>query len=288
MTMPSFKLNNIFLPLCIIFLITGCAQIDRHIKTIKPTAKLVGTRLANINFDQADLLFDIAVKNKNPFSIPLSGVDYNLKVGGNSLISGITGQGIKIKSSTTSNIALPISLKFDDLRKIPGKLWKQDQVSYELDGSINIKLPVIGNYAIPFSRKGELPVPKMPSIQLKDLQVKDISLTSAKIVADIEIDNPNAFELGLSDFNYRLDINQKTWGEGISNKATSIPKKGKGVISIPLKLDLLSIGKAAFELLSGNSKIDYQLLGGITLDTGIEFLRQHKMPLNIKGTTSFK
>ena len=233
------------------------------------------------------MIFDIAVKNKNPFSIPLSSVDYELKVGGNSLISGVTGQGVKIKKSTTSNIALPVSLKFDDLRKIPGKLWKQDQVSYELDTSINIKLPVIGNYAIPFSKKGELPVPKMPNIQVKDLQVKSLSFTEAEIVADIEIDNPNAFDLGLSDFNYRLDINQKTWGEGSSSKSTSIPKKGKGIISIPLKLDLLSVGKAAFDLLSGGNKIDYQLLGGITLDTGLEFLRKHKMPLNMKGTTSF-
>jgi len=287
MTMLKLNINKIILPLCIVSLIAGCAQFDRHIETVKPTAKLAGTRLANINFDQADLIFDIAVKNKNPFSIPLSGVDYELKVGGNSLLSGVTGQGIKIKSSTTTNVALPVSLKFDDLSKIPGKLWKQDQVAYELDTSINIKLPIIGNYAIPFSRKGELPVPKVPNIQLKDLQVKSLSFSEAEIVADIEVDNPNAFDLGLSNFNYRLDINQTTWGEGTSNQTTSIPKKGKGVISIPLKLDLLSMGKAAFELLSGNKKIDYQLLGGVTLDTGIEFLRQHKMPLNIKGTTSF-
>ena len=287
MKSPNIKNLGILVLLFSALSIAGCAQIDRHIKTIKPTAKLTGTRLANINFDQADLVFDIAVKNKNPFSIPLSGLDYNLKIGGNSLITGVTGQGVKIKKSTTSNVALPITLKFDDLRKIPGELWKQDQLAYQLDTSINIKLPVIGNYAIPFSKKGELPIPKVPRIQLKDLQVKDLSLTAAEIVAEIEVHNPNAFDLGLSNFNYRLDINQQTWGEGVSNKSTSIPKKGKGTISIPLKLDLLRVGRATFQLLSSDEKIDYQLLGGITLDTGLEFLRQHKMPLNIKGTTSF-
>ena len=279
--------KHFLLLLCSFNLVVGCVQFDRHIETIKPTAKLAGTRLANINFDQADLIFDIAVKNKNPFSIPLSGIDYDLKIGGNSFISGVTGQGVKIKRSTTSNIALPVSLKFDDLTKIPGKLWHQDQVAYELDTSINIKLPVIGNYAIPFKQTGEIPVPKIPNIQLKDLQVKNFSLTEAELIAKVEIDNPNAFDLGLSDFNYRLNINQKTWGEGTSSEATSIPKKGKGIISIPLKLDLLSIGKVAFQLLSSSKKIDYQLLGGVTLDTGIEYLRQHKLPLDIKGTTSF-
>ncbi|MDH5356928.1 MAG: LEA type 2 family protein, partial [Gammaproteobacteria bacterium] len=183
--------------------------------------------------------------------------------------------------------ALPVTLKFDDLRKIPGELWKKDQFSYQLDTSINIKLPVIGLYTIPFSKKDTLPVPKLPSIQIKNLNVTDLSLTTAKIVAEVEIDNPNNFNLGLSNFNYRLNINQETWGEGTSSKPGSIPKKGKGTIQIPLQLDLVNMGKTAYKLLSSKDNLDYQMVGGVTLDTGIDLLRQYEMPLNIKGTTSF-
>ena len=147
--------------LCLIF-ISGCAEFDRHMDTAKPTAKLLGTRLTKIDFEQVNLVLDLAVTNKNPFSIPLAGLDYDFKIGGNSLVSGVTSQGLKMKRSSTSKIALPVTLKFDDLRKIPGELWKKDQFSYQLDTSINMKLPIIGLYSIPFSKKGTLPVPKLP------------------------------------------------------------------------------------------------------------------------------
>lgn len=269
------------------FTISGCAELGRQLDTAKPTAKLLGTRLTKLDFEQVNLVLDMAVTNKNPFSIPLEGLDYDLKIGGNSLVSGVTGQGLKVKRSSTSKIALPVTLKFDDLRKIPGELWKKDQFDYQLDTSINIKLPVIGLYSIPIRKQGTLPVPKLPRIQVRDLNVSELSLTAAKIVAEIEVDNPNDFDLGLSNFNYRLDINQSTWGEGTSSKPGSIPKKGKGTIQIPLQLDLMNMGKTAYQLLSSDDKIDYQLLGGITLDTGIDLLRQYKMPLNLKGTTRF-
>lgn len=283
MNKPGF--GSTLLLLCIL-LITACANLDKHIETIKPTAELLGTRLTNINFEQADLEFDIAVNNKNPFSFRLAGLDYELKVAGQSLISGITGQGIKIGKSSTSKIALPVTLKFDDLRKLPGKLWESDQFAYQLDSSININLPVIGEYAIPFSKKGELPVPKLPKVQLKNLKVKNLSPASADLVAEIEVDNPNAFNLGLSNFNYRLNINQQTWGEGISSGLNSIPKNAKGTLSIPLKLNLLSMGKAAYQMIKGSQQFEYQLLGGVTLDTGLDFLRAYKMPLDIKGTAA--
>lgn len=280
-------LRKAFLSILCLFFIAGCAEFDRHMDTAKPTAKLLGTRLTKIDFNQVNLVLDLAVTNKNPFSIPLAGLDYDFKIGGNSLVSGVTGQGLKIKKSSTSKVTLPVTLKFDDLKKIPGELWKKDQFSYQLDTSINIKLPIIGLYSIPFSKTGTLPIPKLPHIQIKGLNVSELSLTTAKIVAEIEVDNPNNFDLGLSDFNYRLDINQKTWGEGTSSKPGSIPKKDKGTIQIPVQLDLVNMGKTAYQLLSSGDNLDFQLLGGITLDTGIDLLRQYKMPLNLKGRTSF-
>lgn len=281
-----------FIPAKILFfalllLIAGCANLDKHIETIKPTAELLGTRLININFEQVDLVFDVAVKNNNPFSLRLDGLDYDLKVAGQSLVSGIAGKGIKVRKSSTSKVALPVTLKFDDLRKLPGKLWESDQFAYQLDTNININLPVIGNYAIPFSKKGELPVPKLPQVKLKNLKVNNLSLTSADLVAQIEIDNPNAFNLGLSKFNYKLDINQQTWGEGVGSGSSSIPKKGKGTLNIPIKLNLLSMGKTAYQMINDNRQLDYQLLGGITLDTGLKFLRAYRLPLNLKGKAAF-
>ncbi|MFT5504856.1 MAG: LEA14-like dessication related protein [Gammaproteobacteria bacterium] len=267
--------------------IVGCASLEKQIDTIKPTAEVIATRLIDINFEQVDLEFDVAVTNENPFSFKIAGVDYDLQIAGKSLVSGVTGKGIKIKKSAISKVALPVTLKFDDLKKLPGKIWESDEFVYQLLANINVNLPVIGNYSFPYEMKGELPVPKIPKVKLKNIDVKKLGLTSAELVAQVEIDNPNSFSLDLSDFNYQLNINGRSWGEGKSSISSSIPKKGKGTIGIPLELNLLSMGKTVYDLISGDQPIEYQLKGAMTVDTGLELLRNYRMPLDLKGQVLF-
>ena len=266
-----------------IFFLAGCAELTRYTETIKPTAKLTDTRLANINFEQADLVFDMAVENQNPIAINLAGLNYDLKIENQSLVSGVTAQGLEIKPASTSAVQLPVTLKFDDLRKLPGELQQKDSFSYQLDTEIIVDLPLIGHYAIPVTKRGELPVPKLPDIKIKDVQIKNLSFAAAELVALVEIVNPNSFELGFSNFNYQLNVNQQSWGQGSINESKSIAENGKATIEIPLKLNMLSMGQTAYKMLANKQPLEYQLKGGVTLDTGIELLRNYKLPLDIRG-----
>lgn len=268
--------------------LSSCAQLSKYTDTIKPTASLTGMRLANINFEQVDLIFDLAVENKNPVALDLAGMDYDLKIANQSLVSGVTAKAIKIKANTTSPVQLPITLKFADLKKLPGELWNKDNFAYQLDTIFNVTLPVIGNYAIPVSKQGELPVPKVPSITVKGVNVKQLNFTSADLVTQVEISNPNAFNLAMSNFNYQLNINQQTWGKGMVSEKNSVPQKGSTIINIPVKLDLLTAGKSAYKLLLNKSPLEYQLTGNVTLDTGLEYLRDYKLPLDVKGTAALQ
>ncbi len=282
--------HSIYKLLLVLFTVTliGCAELAKHADTIKPTAKVTGTRLANITFEQVDLVFDLAVDNKNPITLDLAGLDYDLKIENQSLVSGVTAKAVKLKANSTSPVQLPVTLKFDDLKKLPGELWNKDKLAYDLQTTFNINLPVIGNYAIPVSKQGELPVPKTPDIKIKDVKVKNLSFTNAELVAQVEVSNPNDFDLGVSNLNYQLNVNQQNWGQGKINKSSNIPKRGKGIVEIPVKLNLLNAGKSAYNALVNKEPVKYQFTGKTELDTGIELLRDYNMPFDIKGTTSIR
>ena len=267
-------------------LLTGCAEMTKYAEVIKPTAKLTGTRLANINFDQADLVFDLAVDNQNPVAIDLAGLKYDLKIEDQSLVSGVTAQGLRIDAASKSAVQLPVTLKFEDLKKLPGELWKRDSFAYQLDTQFVVKLPVIGEYSIPVSKQGELPVPKIPSVRLKTVNINKLSLQTADLVARVEINNPNAFDLGLSQLNYQLQINQQQWAQGNVKQLNPIPKKSAGIVDIPVTLDLLTAGRAAYTVLMQKQPVAYQLTGDVTLDTGIEMLRNFQLPLDVGGKTT--
>jgi LEA14-like dessication related protein len=279
---------NFFVYLSLAIFLSGCAELAKHAETIKPTARLTGAHLSNINFDKVDLVFDLEVENKNPVALDLAGLEYDFKIEDQSLVSGVTAKAIELGANTTSPVQLPVTLKFDDLKKLPGELWNRDKLAYDLQTVFNITLPVIGNYAVPVSKQGELPVPRIPDIKIKDVKIKKLNFTSADLVAQVEVNNPNDFNLALKSFDYQLDINQSKWGQGEIKGSSNIPGKGKGVIEIPLKLDLLSIGSAAAALLQKGSTLEYQLKGNATLDTGLELLKGYDLPVDIKGTTSLK
>ena len=281
------QLKTLF-TLLLLLSLTACAQLSKQADAIKPTAKLTGTRIGNINFDKIDLIFDLAVTNKNPITLDLAGLDYDLKIENQSLVSGVTAKAIKLKANSTSPVQLPVTLRFEDLKNLPGELWNKDKLAYDLKTTFNIILPIIGNYPVPVEKQGELPVPRIPDIKIKDVKIKNLSFTSAELVAQVEVSNPNDFDLGLSDFDYQLKINQQNWGQGKISKSSKIPKKGKGIIEIPVKLNLLSVGTAAYKILLNKSDIDYQLTGNATVDTGLELLDKQKIPLDIKGSTSLR
>jgi LEA14-like dessication related protein len=272
--------------LCAVLLLAACAELYRHAETIKPTARLTDTRLTEISFEQADLVFDLAVQNQNPFAINLAGLEYDLKIENRSLISGVTAQGLKIKPAATSTVQLPVTLKFADLKKLPGELWQQDKFSYQLDSRFIVDLPVIGNYAIPVAQQGELPVPRLPRISLNDVTVRKLSISSAELVARVEIENPNAFDLVFTDFDYRLKINRQDWGQGSIKDNVTVPEKGRSTIDIPVKLDMLSMGRTVYQVLAERQALEYQLSGEATLDTGLELLRNFRMPLDVEGKAS--
>ncbi len=184
---------------------------------------------------------------------------------------------------------LPVTLKFDDLKKLPGEIWEKDRLAYDLQTTFNIILPSHRQLCDPSSQsRVNCQCQKLPDIKIKDVKIKKLNFTSADIVAQVEVNNPNDFSMALKSFNYNLNINQKKWGQGEITQSSEIPKKGKGVIEIPLKLDLFSIGSAAVALLQNKSPVEYQLTGNATVDTGLELLKGYDLPIDIKGTTSLK
>lgn len=282
------KTSIIFAYFSFLLLITGCAQIKQKVETLKPTAEIADTRLTGVSFDKADLVFDMIVDNPNSFALKLSGLSYDLAIEGRSLFNGEINRGLTLKANGRSNVKMPVSLKFNDLKKLPADIRDKDKVVYQLKSKITVNLPFIGNYDIHLVKRGEIPVPKLPAIKLKDVKIKSLNFAAAELVTMVEIKNPNTFSLALNNFNYKLDINNQSWGEGKITQKQNVPGKGAGIIAIPVKLNLLRMGSSIYQLLNNKEILAYRIRGDLNLDTGSALLKNYNMPLDIKGKVSLK
>ena len=266
-------------PLLFLWL-SGCTSVIKQ-----PRTEIADVRFKSINFESLDLAFDVKISNPNDFGVPFAGLDYDFRISDNSFLSGNQETPQKIEALGESIVEIPLTLRFVDVYNAIKALATQENIPYNLVVGTSFELPVIGKTRVPVKKAGELPKLQMPKIQLSALEMGDLSWTEAKMVIQLQMDNPNAFSLALSQFNYNFTVNGVKWAQGISERASDVSEKATGTISIPITLNFLNIGSAIYKLLKGDPSLNYQFSGALNIDTSFPGLNGINLPVNLSGTT---
>ena len=274
----------------IIFVVSGCAtleQVGQVLDGQKPTAEVKGLRLTQLDFNGVDLAFDVQVDNPNPVGISLSGLDYDLKLLGSRFLTGEQPMGLQVAANGSSPVAVPVRLEFQQLMAAYQQLKHADKAGYQLDLGLGFDVPVLGDLRVPVSYSGELPIPKMPDLKVRSLDVQQLSMSGAKLLMQLEVDNPNAFSLFLNQLDYDLKLNGFQVGGGQITRPVDLQQEGQGVISLPLTLDFAQAGMGLYKALLGKG-IQYDLNGSMSASGSNPILSGFSMPLNKKGTVGLK
>ena len=273
-----------------LFMLSSCAtleQVSEALEGQKPTARVEGLRLTGLDMQGVDLAFDVQVDNPNPISISLAALDYDLKLFGSSFLQGDQPMGMKLAADGRSRVQVPVRLGFQQLLDSYRQLKGAHEVGYELDLGMGFDVPVLGQVRVPASYRGKLPIPEMPSVSLKSVDVERLTLSGAKLMLELQVDNPNSFSLLLDKLDYNLKLNGYDVGGGLLNQAARVESDGRGVISLPLSLDFAQAGKGLYSALLG-SGMSYDLSGSMQAGSANPILKQFRIPLDKQGLVSLK
>ena len=278
--MSKTKLLSLF----ILLSLTGCAILKEAVKVKKPDLSVESVRLAGLSFQDLDLVFDIAVDNPNPLPVTLARFDYDLRIEDSSFLKGIQEEPSRIAAAEKSRIALPLTLDFGDLRRTFATLKDQDSTSYELICNLVFDLPVLGERILPLRHSGKLPVVKPPHIEVGDLKIKRINLTSADLVLQLGLRNPNSFAFGLDRLDYNFSVGGKSWATGASTHPVQLTEKDSQTVEIPVSISFLNLGRSAYRALTKKKPLEYQLSGNLDLNTSLPLLPNAKIPIDLSGS----
>jgi LEA14-like dessication related protein len=271
-------------------LLVGCAtleEVGQALEGQKPTAEVKGVKLTQLDFNGVDLAFDVKVDNPNPVGISLSGLDYDLKLLGSQFLSGEQPMGMRLAAKDSSQVAVPVRLEFKQLLAAYQQLKSADKAGYDLDLGLGFDVPVLGNLRVPVSYSGELPIPKMPELKVRSLDVQKLSMSGAKLMMQLEVDNPNTFSLFLNQLNYNLKLNGFDVGGGQVTQPVDLKQNGQGVINLPVSLDFAQAGMGLYKALLGKG-INYDLSGLMKASGSNPIFSGFTMPLDKKGTVGLK
>ncbi len=243
--------------------VCGCATFRLVFE--KPTVDFEDFQITNIDFTSISTNFDFKVTNPNPIGIRLNGFDYQFIIEGNQLLSGSNPNQVSLQASGTSIISVPITLKYLNVYGVVSSLKDYDDIPYTISGTFFFNTP-IGKTPISFSKSGELPVLRMPKISLSRVAIKNLGLTKADIVFDLNFENPNAFGVTLDNFSYNVALNDLLLAEGTTPQQMALVKKATSSLQIPISLNFIEIGRAVRSILTQKT-VNYQLKGAANLVT---------------------
>lgn len=269
---------------CLIFL-SACSvqEIMQTAGVSKPTVKYENVSISSLSFESIGLVFDFSINNPNALGVTLAGFDYDVKINNNSFVSGDQQKELTIPSRGKNNIQIPVTLSFTELVNMYKSFADRDSVDYGLSGSFAFNLPVLGKVSVPYSAAGNFPMIKIPSVSISNLKMENLSLLGAELVLKLNCSNPNKFDMGLNGFDYSFGIAGSEWVNSKYTKKLSLKSGGSSEIAIPIKLNFLQVGSSVYNLLKGNSELDYFLKGDMNISTGLPLLTSELLHLNKSG-----
>jgi LEA14-like dessication related protein len=251
------------------FLLSGCAQLQNILQQSvkKPTAQVTNAQISGLSFSQIDLLFDIKVDNPNTIGVNLAGLDYGLKINEHELFSGNKKDALTIEASASNTIQIPLTLQFNDIYKAVGQLSGQEKSTYSFNGGVSFDLPVLGLVRLPISISGEIPLISLPKVSVKNISLKTLSWSGAAMQLDIVLKGTGGLDLFVENLNYGLNIGGQKWVSGKTDNKIAVNSAGEKIISVPFKLNFVDMGRALYDMVTGDAELNYKLIGDMKLSS---------------------
>lgn len=250
----------------------GCAllgSLGGALDAYTPKVSFQKLALTSIDFQKVGVDFVFRVDNPNPVSVTSSSFTYDLALEGQRLMQGDQAQGIKLKSSGPSEVALPVSVAFTDIVKLVGALSGKDKVGYTLVGAFGFNTP-LGPVSIPYNTAGDFPMLHKPDIRVAGLRAKGLNLLqqTATLSLDIGVANKQGGStLQFNALNYALALGG---GQVATGDVASLPAVEKGkeaVVSVPIVLNLGQVGAVVYKAVMSKQAIDFKLAGKVGVGT---------------------
>ena len=106
-----------------------------------------------------------------------------------------------------------------------------------------------------------------PRITLTNIQVKEIKVFESVFQIELRVINPNDVAIKIKGLNCEVELNDKHFASGVSNKKTNVPPYDTATVPITVYSSVLDLARGLVD--SGKKeKIKYKLKGRVHLDGG--------------------
>ncbi|KAI0510692.1 hypothetical protein KFK09_011301 [Dendrobium nobile] len=248
----------------------------------KPTADVKGVHIPSINLHKAEIVFDVLVSNPNPIPIPLIDINYLIESDGRKLVSGLIPDAGTIHAHGSETVKIPVVLIYDDIKNTYDDIKPGSIIPYTVKVDLIVDVPIIGRLTIPLEKKGEIPVPYKPDVDVEKIHFEKFSFEETIATLHLKLENKNDFDLALNKLDYEIWLSEMSIGSAELNDSTKFEKNGISKMQIPIAFRPKDFGSALWDMIRGRGT-GYSIKGNIDVDTPFGAM---KLPISKEGGTT--
>jgi LEA14-like dessication related protein len=237
-------------------------------KELLPTLENTTLAINNITPDSLKAQVKMDVHNNMPITLRIDSLRYQTRVDGTLLTQGAKDTPLVLHGDSLSHLSLPVAM---DLSKVKDKLKssQQDCVDVQLTMDLYTKLPIAGTKKIPVEITKRVYVPKLPKVEIADVDVTDLGLKNGEAIVRFNITNYNPFPVTIKQVSYRFRIGGDDMDiKGIETKDVTFRKRGTETMPVHIKFEPKALPKVAFKTLFKAKKTPYNLTGSVVVAAG--------------------
>ncbi|KAA8516104.1 hypothetical protein F0562_019283 [Nyssa sinensis] len=141
--------------------------VDKVANVEKPEASLDDLDLKDMSCDAITYSGKVSVKNPYSTSIPICQISYKFKCAGREITSGTVPDPGSLKGNETTKLEVPMKVPHSVLMSLVKDIGADWDIDYELELGLTVDLPLIGNFTIPLSKKGQIKLPTLSDLFTK-------------------------------------------------------------------------------------------------------------------------
>lgn len=252
-------------------------------KAVLPALEQPTLNIRNITREKIQAQFAVKLHNQAPIDLKIDSLRYRTSVDGQQVAQGHKNQPLVVKGNATNALSLPITLNLPQL-KHELKAAQRDCVTVQLHAVLYADLPGLGPKEIPVDVRQRVYIPKLPKIEVADVDVTKLGLQKGEAVVQLRVTNFESIPFTVKQVNYRFQIEDDLDVKGQEAKDVTFKKKGTEVMPIHVSFQPKSMPKVLFKTLFKAKKTNYKLTGTATVAVGPASAKDATMHFSSSGT----
>ncbi len=258
------------LALLIVLLLGGAAAyfVTDKGKKLLPTLEKATLSTADITADSLKARMKVSLRNHAPLTVRIDSFSYITRLDGAPLARGTENRGLTLKRGGTSELQLPLDVDLSQVKR-QIKTIQQDCVDVQTTMIMYTKLPLVGAERIPVTVRKKVYVPKLPKIEIADVDITDLGLRKGAATVKLKVTNYNPFPVTIRSVRYRLRIGGDDMDvRGVQTKDMSFRRRGTEIVPLHVQFEPKALPKVAFKGLFKAEKTPYELSGAVVVAAG--------------------